>query len=167
MFALPISKPRFKSIIFFIKIALKWSCFCKKMQNFLALGAPPSVPQHTAPHCEFLATRLGVVEDPTFEAKAKDSKKNWRPRTGMLEAKDQGQNFASGLQKKKRSSRKRRRFFCEILSDFKKKGHRAGKPKIRLSVLSLFSFFRNQKNSASSSRGQGIFEGWEASRPRT
>ena len=41
IFALPISKPRLKSIMFFIKIALKLSYFCKKMQNFRALGAPP------------------------------------------------------------------------------------------------------------------------------
>ena len=34
MFELPISKSRFKRIIFFIKLALKLSHFCKKMQNF-------------------------------------------------------------------------------------------------------------------------------------
>ena len=28
-------------VLFFTKIALKWSYFCKKMQNFRALGAPP------------------------------------------------------------------------------------------------------------------------------
>ena len=54
--------------LFFIKIALKLSYICKKMQNFRALGAQtpiglwrrglrPQTPQ-TAPHCEFLATRL-------------------------------------------------------------------------------------------------------------
>ena len=31
----------FQTHYFFIKIALKLSYFCKKMQNFLALGAPP------------------------------------------------------------------------------------------------------------------------------
>ena len=31
--------------LFFIKIALKLSYFCKKMQNFLGLGAPPPDPQ--------------------------------------------------------------------------------------------------------------------------
>ena len=41
MFALPIAKPHFKTIIFFIKIALKLSYFWKKMQNFRALGALP------------------------------------------------------------------------------------------------------------------------------
>ena len=72
--------------LFFIKIALKLSCFSKKMQTFRALGAPPPNPRATGswgfrpqipiglrrlgappldpqdspPHCEFLATRLGV-----------------------------------------------------------------------------------------------------------
>ena len=71
--------------LFFIKIALELSYLCKKMQNFRALGAPPPNPQPLAaggftpkpplassgwgsaprptgqpPHCEFLATRLGV-----------------------------------------------------------------------------------------------------------
>ena len=41
--ALPISMPRFKSIIF-IKIAPKFSYFCKKLRNFLALGASPRTP---------------------------------------------------------------------------------------------------------------------------
>ena len=45
MFALPISKPRFKSSIFFIKIALKLSYFCKKMQKFRELGVPPPNPR--------------------------------------------------------------------------------------------------------------------------
>ena len=44
MSALPISKPRFKSIIFFIKIALKLSHFSNKMQNFRALGLRPQTP---------------------------------------------------------------------------------------------------------------------------
>ena len=56
--------------LFFIKIALKLSYTCKKMQNLRALGAPPPNPRasggwglfpqtpQTAPHCEFLATRL-------------------------------------------------------------------------------------------------------------
>ena len=37
--------PRFKSIIFFINIALKLSYLKKKMQNFQALGAPPPNPR--------------------------------------------------------------------------------------------------------------------------
>ena len=45
MLTLPISMPRFKSIIFLIKIALKLSNFCKKKQNFRALGALPPQPR--------------------------------------------------------------------------------------------------------------------------
>ena len=44
MFPLPISIPCLKSNIFFIKIALKLNYFCKKMQKFRALGAPPPDP---------------------------------------------------------------------------------------------------------------------------
>ena len=43
MFALPISMPRFKSIIF-IKIALKLIYICEKKQIFRALGALPPDP---------------------------------------------------------------------------------------------------------------------------
>ena len=81
MFALPISMPCFKSIIFLIKIALKLSYFCKKSQNFECWGhrpqspvppaagsfspIPPSYggrglfprPLKPSPHCEFLAMR--------------------------------------------------------------------------------------------------------------
>ena len=71
--------------LLFIKIALKLSSFCKKMQNFRALEAPPPDPQPPAaggfapksplasgkwgpsprppkhpPHYEFLATRLSA-----------------------------------------------------------------------------------------------------------
>ena len=35
--------------LFFIKIALKLSYFCKKMQNFQALGAEPPDPQNSPP----------------------------------------------------------------------------------------------------------------------
>ena len=40
---LPISMPHVKAL-FFIKIALKLSHFCKLMQNFRALGALPQTP---------------------------------------------------------------------------------------------------------------------------
>ena len=58
--------------LFFITIVLKLSYFCKKMQTFRALGAPPPDPRasggwgqgpqtpKTALHCEFLAMHLGV-----------------------------------------------------------------------------------------------------------
>ena len=46
--ALPISMPRFKSIIF-AKIALKLSYICKKMHSFRTLVAPPSYPQNGPP----------------------------------------------------------------------------------------------------------------------
>ena len=57
--ALPILYHVLKAL-FFIKIALKLSYFCQKMQNFRALGAPLSDPQTQPPHCEFLATRLAI-----------------------------------------------------------------------------------------------------------
>ena len=44
----------------FIKIALKLSYFCKKMQNFRTLGALPPDPQDSPPPLQMLATRLGV-----------------------------------------------------------------------------------------------------------
>ena len=39
--------------LFFIKIALKLSYFCKKMQNLRALGAPPPDPQNSPPIANF------------------------------------------------------------------------------------------------------------------
>ena len=48
MFALPISKPRFKSIIFY-QNSPKIVIFAKKMQNFQALGAPLPDPQISTP----------------------------------------------------------------------------------------------------------------------
>ena len=82
MLALPISIPCLKSIIFFIKIALKLSYFCKKCKNIerwghrppttvppAAVGEAPRPPSSsgwglrpqtakTAPHFEFLAMHL-------------------------------------------------------------------------------------------------------------
>ena len=43
MFALPISMPRFKSIIFLSKIALKLSYFCKKCKIFERWGLRPQI----------------------------------------------------------------------------------------------------------------------------
>ena len=48
MLAVPTSTPRFKRIIF-IQIDLKLSYFCKKTQNFRALGAPPPDPRNSPP----------------------------------------------------------------------------------------------------------------------
>ena len=63
--------------LFFIKITLKLSYFCKKMENFQALGAPPPEPHtpivlrrlvtppqtpKTTPHFEFLAKRLELSQ---------------------------------------------------------------------------------------------------------
>ena len=39
--------------LFFIKIALKLSYFCKNMQNFRALGAPPPDLQNSPPIANF------------------------------------------------------------------------------------------------------------------
>ena len=60
--------------LFFIKVALKLSYFCKKkffferwglrprtLNGLRQLGAMPPDPQHTPPHCEFLATRLSSL----------------------------------------------------------------------------------------------------------
>ena len=49
--------------LFFIKIVLKLSYFCKKMKNFQALGAPPPDPQNSPPHCELQASRLDVSKN--------------------------------------------------------------------------------------------------------
>ena len=80
MFALPISKPRFKSIIFY-QNSRKIRLFLQKMHNFRALGTLPPNPSlrqlgawppdpHTAPspppHCQFLATRLSICVQREF-----------------------------------------------------------------------------------------------------
>ena len=65
MFALPISKPRFKSIIFFYQNSPKMKLFLQKNAKFLSAGAPPPEPYtpntQLFPRCEFLATRLSVA----------------------------------------------------------------------------------------------------------
>ena len=66
--------------LFFIKIALKLSYICKKMQNLRALGAElpdpsasggwglcPQAPKTAPPpNCEFLATRLNLVSKQNY-----------------------------------------------------------------------------------------------------
>ena len=122
----------------------------------------------------------GGVEDTRLEAKAKDTKKIRdqgqpfrgqtlsRPRTGMLEAKDQGhkaqvlskkkkkglhKNFSGDLKKKKRSSQK----------FFKRSPLKNVFQKIFQALHKILTF---QKIVLSLSRGQANLQGLEASRPR-
>ena len=104
----------------------------------------------------------GGVEDIRLEAKAKNTKKIRgqgqgqpfrgqtlsRPRTGMLEAKDQGR----ALQKKKSSQK-----------FFKRSPQKSVFQKI---FQALHKILTIQKIVLSSSRGQANFRGLEASRPR-
>ena len=72
-FALPISMPRFESIIFY-QNSTKIKLFLKKNAKFSSaggsaprspclrrLGAPPPRPPHTAPHSEFLPTHPATL----------------------------------------------------------------------------------------------------------
>ena len=60
MFALPISKPRLKSIIFFYQSSPKIKLFLQKNAKFLSAGdSAPISPTHS-PYCEFLATHLVI-----------------------------------------------------------------------------------------------------------
>ena len=110
----------------------------------------------------------GGVEDTRLEAKAKDTKKIRghgqgqpfrgqnlsRPRTGMLEAKDQGhKRKCSPKKQKKRSSQK----------FFKRSSWKNAFQKI---FQALHKILTIQKLVLSSSRGQANFRGLEASRPR-
>ena len=78
--------------LFFIKIALKLSYFCKKMQKFRSIGlwrleASPPDPKISppTPHCEFLATRLVPFLVKTFFLvftwirRKKEFHFSWRP----------------------------------------------------------------------------------------
>ena len=126
----------------------------------------------------------GGVEDTRLEAKAKDTKKIRgqgqgqpfrgqklsRPRTGMLEAKDQGHK-AQVLSKKKK------KVFTKIFQAIskKKKKKRSSQKFFKRSPLknvfqtifqALHKILTFQKIVLSSSRGQANFRGLEASRPR-
>ena len=88
-----------------------------------------------------------------------------RPRTGMLEAKDQGYN---ALQKQKSLQKKflgdlknEKGLQKKFLGDLQKKNCFLKK------ILALHTLLTPQKTVLSSSRGQGNFRGLEASRPRT
>ena len=135
----------------------------------------------------------GGVEDTRLEAKAKAKAKDTkkirgqgqgqgqpfrgqtlsRPRTGMLEAKDQGhkaqvlskkkkkkkglhKNFSGDLQKKKKKKRSSQKFF-------KRSPRKNAFQKIFQPLHKILTF---QKIVLSSSRGQANFRGLEASRPR-
>ena len=66
MFALPISMPRFKSIILFYQNSPKSELFFQtnaKFSSFQRLGALPQTPKTPPPPCEFLAMRLLVVNE--------------------------------------------------------------------------------------------------------
>ena len=109
----------------------------------------------------------GGVEDTRLEAKAKDTTKIRgqgqgqpfrgqtlsRPRTGMLEAKDQGHKRKCSQKKKKRSSQK---FFKRS----------SQKNVFQKNFQALHKILTIQKILLSSSRGQANFWGLEASRPR-
>ena len=112
----------------------------------------------------FLLNR-GGVEDTRLEAKAKDTKKNRgqgqgqplrgqtlsRPRTGMLEAKDQGH---------KRKCSPKKKVFTKIFQAISKKND------FQKFFQALHKILTIQKIVLSSSRGQANFRGLEASRPR-
>ena len=124
------------------------------------------------------------VEDPTLVAMAKDSKK-YEPRTDFsrtdpLETKnrnagDQGHNFANGVLKKRRSSKKKvhRAGTSNFLRTFmrfqkKKKGKNVIELETEVKVkFSLVIFLLTIKKIVLSwSRGHGIFEDLYASRPK-
>ena len=126
----------------------------------------------------------GGVEDTRLEAKAKDTKKNPRPRprtafprTDTLEAKDRnarGQGprtqSASALQKKKKGlhknfsgdlqKKKKKKVFTKI---FQRSPLKNVFQKIFQALYKILTF---QTIVLSSSRGQAKFRGLEASRPR-
>ena len=114
---------------------------------------------------QYIQINRGGVEDTRLEAK--DTKKIRgqgqgqpfrgqtlsKPRTGMLEAKDQGHKRKCSPKKKKRSSQK----------FFKRSPLKTVFQKIFHALHKILTF---QKIVLSSSRGQANFRGLEASRPR-
>ena len=139
-----------------------------------------------------MANRVGV-EDTRLESKTKNTKNIQgqgqpfrgqtlsKPRTGMLEAKDQGHRCINVLQKKKvfknffRRSQKQR--CSKIFSgNLKKTGLQnffqaisKNETKTRLFKIffqAIYKILTIQKTVLSSSRGQGNFQGLGASRPR-
>ena len=77
-----------------------------------------------------------------------------RPRTGMLEVKDHGHNAEVFSKKKKKRSSLKIRKFSGVLLDQTNIANDLG------------PFSTTQKIVLSSNRGQGVFEGLQASRPR-
>ena len=129
----------------------------------------------------FIASSRSGVEYTRLEAKAKDKDTKKirsqgrgqtlsRPRTGMLEAKDQGH-------KRKCSPKEMKKVFTKIfqaISKTKKKRslQKFFKRSLRKNVFqkifqALHKILTIQKIVQSSSRGQANFRGLEASRPRT
>ena len=133
----------------------------------------------------------GGVEDTRLEAKAKDTKKIRgqgqgqpfrgqtlsRPRTGMLEAKakDQGHKAQVLSKKKKKKKKVFTKLFQAISKKKKKKKKRSSQKFFKRSPRTnafqkifqpLHKILTYQKVVLSSSRGQAIFRGLEASRPR-
>ena len=53
---------------FYIKIALKLSYFCKKVQNFRALGAPPPNPKISPPIANFWLRAGSIFGEELFFA---------------------------------------------------------------------------------------------------
>ena len=78
----------------------------------------------------------------------------------MLEAKDQGYNFASGLKKKKEGHRARTAHFLRNFrrSSKKKKGVMELETEVKAKFSLVIFLFHESKNSAVLKRGQGIFE---------
>ena len=131
----------------------------------LAFGLEPCVLDSTSGNYALGLMIRGGVEDTRLEtkAKAKDTKKILgqgqgqpfrgqtlsRPRTGMLEAKDQGHKAKCSPKKKKK-----KKVFTKIFQAI---------TKIFQALHKILTF---QKIVLSSSRGQANFRGLEASRPR-